>query len=30
LDGWGWVSCFFEGVEEVWGGGDEVWTVRDV
>jgi hypothetical protein len=27
LDGWGWVSCFLEGVEEVWRGGDEVWAV---
>ena len=29
LDGWGWVSCFLEGFEEVWRGGDEVWEVRD-
>ena len=28
LDGWGWVSCFLEGLEEVWRGGDEVWEVR--
>ena len=28
LDGWGGVSCFLEGVEAVWRGGDEVWPVR--
>ena len=30
LDGWGWVSCFLEGVEEVWRGGDEVWKIIDL
>jgi len=28
LDGWGWVSCFLAGIEEVWRGGDEVWKMR--
>ena len=28
LDGWGWVSCFPEGIEEVWRGGDEVWKIK--
>ena len=27
LDGRGGVSCFLEGVEAVWGSGDEVWEV---
>ena len=27
LWGWGWVSCFFEGVVPVCEGGDEVWAV---
>ena len=27
LDGRGGVSCFLEGVEEVWRGGDEVWAM---
>ena len=28
LDGWGGVSCFLEGVEAVWRGGDEVCAVN--
>ena len=30
LDGWGWVSCFLEGVEEVWRGGDEVREMKEI
>lgn len=30
LDGRGGVSCFLEGVEAVWRGGDEVWAVNVV